>query len=142
MGITVGLRAAEAWVVCRRILGASVPWLLLPCQDMLGIRFLDCRLLWQFHPLARPSLSAQPRRHHGARVPSCLGQVVSVSPRKPRQASGASPHAVQTCPLEADLAVSKYYEVWNGLNAETRGQSRLSLCIDLKDQSLTAYLAC
>jgi ceramide glucosyltransferase len=39
IGITLALRAAAAWVVSKRILGARVPWLLLPWQDMLGFVF-------------------------------------------------------------------------------------------------------
>ena len=39
LGITLVLRAASAWTVSKRILGVSVPWLLLPWQDMLGFAF-------------------------------------------------------------------------------------------------------
>ncbi len=36
LAISAILRAVSAWVVSDRILGARVPWLLLPIQDLLG----------------------------------------------------------------------------------------------------------
>lgn len=39
MALTIALRAAAAWIVSKRILGVSVPWALLPLQDMLGFAF-------------------------------------------------------------------------------------------------------
>jgi ceramide glucosyltransferase len=39
LSITLALRLAAAWIVSKRILGASVSWLLLPWQDVLAFGF-------------------------------------------------------------------------------------------------------
>ncbi len=39
LAVTAVLRAALAWLVSERVLGAKVPWLLLPLQDVLGLLF-------------------------------------------------------------------------------------------------------
>ncbi len=39
LAITLLFRTAAAWTISRRILRASVPWLLLPLQDLLGFGF-------------------------------------------------------------------------------------------------------
>ena len=39
VAVTAFLRAVAAWVVSERILGAAIPWLLLPLQDAVGFAF-------------------------------------------------------------------------------------------------------
>jgi hypothetical protein len=39
VAVTAFLRAAAAWIVSERILGAAIPWLLLPLQDAVGFVF-------------------------------------------------------------------------------------------------------
>ncbi len=39
VAVTAFLRAAAAWIVSERILGAAIPWLLLPLQDAIGFVF-------------------------------------------------------------------------------------------------------
>jgi hypothetical protein len=39
LGVTAVLRTVEAWIVSVRVLGAKVPWALLPLQDALGFGF-------------------------------------------------------------------------------------------------------
>ena len=39
VAVTILFRAASAWIISQRLLGAKVPWHLLPAQDLLGFAF-------------------------------------------------------------------------------------------------------